>query len=360
MIIDWNSPQNHVLVNPRMDAVEVAAIQEKLLAIPLTGHVWISTSGTTSTAKWAALSKKALLTSAKNVNFHLHATEIDIWFNPLPHFHVGGIGIFARSYVSNSRSVTFNGKWDPQQFCSQLEHYKVTLTSLVPTQVHDLVMGKYQAPQTLRAIIVGGGRLSDLDYQLASQLGWPLLQSYGMTECCSQIATAEIGKGTGMKVLPHVEVKITEDGLIALKSDSLLTGYAYIDESGCRWEDPKQKGWLITKDRGILNGGYLEMLGRADDLLKIGGENVDFAHLETILDQIKDRVNAVLIPFNDPRLGAAVHLCIEGNADPTNIVNEFNQKVLPYEKIRAVHYVPSFPRTELGKIKKSQLIAEIK
>ena len=65
----------------------------------------------------------------------------------------------------------------------------VTHTSLVPTQVHDLVKADLRAPETLKAIVVGGGHLDAATGRLARTLGWPVLASYGMTEAASQIAT---------------------------------------------------------------------------------------------------------------------------------------------------------------------------
>ena len=63
-------------------------------------------------------------------------------------------------------------------------------SSLVPAQVLDLVRAGLRPPPVLRAIVVGGGAISAELYRDARALGWPVLPSYGMTECCSQIATA--------------------------------------------------------------------------------------------------------------------------------------------------------------------------
>ncbi len=358
MKIDWTSSENYILTNPRMEPAEAEKIVTTLKAIPIHGHIWISTSGTTSTAKWAALSKKAILDSADAVNRHLKANANDIWLNPLPQFHVGGLGIFARCHQNGSYCIPFEAKWDPLLFNHELVRNKVTLTSLVPTQVHDLVQLNLRPPESLRAIIVGGGRLSDHLYEEAEKLGWPLLPSYGMTECCSQIATAELHHPTKLRILSHVEVKITPEGLISVRSPSLLTGYAHIG-SRIVWEDPKKERWLVTSDRGNVNGHYLEVLGRADEMIKIGGENVDFSYLESILDRCKGNVEAVLLPIDDPRLGIAVHLCIAGNNPGKEIIEKFNAAVMPFERIRKVHHVDALPKTDLGKVRRSELIKQI-
>ncbi len=211
----------------------------------LKGHIWLATSGTTSSPKWVALSKDAILTSAGAVNQHLKSDASDVWVNPLPDFHVGGLGIWARSFLSGTKVYPFKPKrWDVYGYHRTLHDIKATLTSLVPTQVYDLVHKKLQPPQTLRAIIVGGGALPESLYHEAIQLGWRLLPSFGLTECASQVATAKHGS-KDLHILPHVTLKIDDDGYICIKSTSLLTTYSTTD--------PKVNGWFKTEDKGHIS-----------------------------------------------------------------------------------------------------------
>jgi o-succinylbenzoate---CoA ligase len=178
--IDWLSTDSHVLLNPRMPEEERRRLES--LVVDLPGHVWLATSGTTGALKLTALSKRALLASAAAVNRHLQSDDRDVWLCVLPTFHVGGLGIYARAFLSGARVVTSG--WED-----------VTLASLVPAQVTDLVRDRVEAPPSLRAVVVGGGALSEELYAAARALGWPLLPSYGMTECCSQVATATPEEG---------------------------------------------------------------------------------------------------------------------------------------------------------------------
>ncbi|HET8773411.1 MAG TPA: AMP-binding protein, partial [Thermoanaerobaculia bacterium] len=123
MDIDWLSADSHVLLNPRMPEEERRRLES--LVVDLPGHVWLSTSGTTGALKLTALSKRALLASAAAVNRHLQSDDRDVWLCVLPTFHVGGLGIYARAFLSGARVVTSG--WEG-----------VTLASLVPAQVSDL------------------------------------------------------------------------------------------------------------------------------------------------------------------------------------------------------------------------------
>ncbi|HEX6085416.1 MAG TPA: AMP-binding protein, partial [Thermoanaerobaculia bacterium] len=104
MDIDWLSDESHVLLNPRMPAAERERLQSFVTELP--GHLWLATSGTTGSLKLTALSKRAMLASAAAVNRHLQSTASDVWLCVLPSFHVGGLGIYARAFLSGARVVT--------------------------------------------------------------------------------------------------------------------------------------------------------------------------------------------------------------------------------------------------------------
>ena len=196
--VDFQSKDNQALLNPRMAPELAKNLKARLSAAEnLTSHVFVLTSGSTAASeadfKWVALSKQAILASAKGSNEFLDSNRTDVWFHTLPSFHVGGLGIYARAELSGAKiSFPIYENWDPEAFTQQIEAVKATLTSLVPTQVFDLVSRNLQGPPTLRAIIVGGGALSDGLYQQAKALNWPVLPSYGLSETASQAATANI------------------------------------------------------------------------------------------------------------------------------------------------------------------------
>lgn len=352
--VDWDSTTNELMINPRMPSHE----QDEAKALldrysHLKGHVWIATSGSSS-LKWTALSKKAFLINAQAVNTHLECTSADVWINPLPSFHVGGLSIWARSHLSGAKVVQILfSKWDIHSFYESLVVHRGTLTALVPTQVYDLVSATMKPPSSLRAVIVGGGGLPPELYFKARELGWNLLPSYGMTECCSQVATAALNSLNKrdfpkLKILDHAAVEI-RDELIAIKSDALLTGFVMNGS----FVDPKDNGWYKTDDRGTLNHDFLEVFGRNGAFVKIGGESVDLNRLENVLQgiklSIKSTVDTALIAMPDERLGHVIHLAVaKDNAQ--SVVEQFNAKVHPFERIRHIHFVDSIPRTALNKV----------
>jgi len=370
MLIDWNSPTSHILINPRYSSDQQKLLYTILDHSPYEAHVWISTSGSTQ-AKWAGLSKKAILVSAQAVNDHLLAQSSDIWVHALPDFHVGGLGIWARSFLNGARVKDFKKigteqKWNPKKFCDFTDEVQGTLTALVPTQIYDLVLSQIKSPTTLRAVIIGGGKLSSELYLKAIDLGWKLLPSYGLTECASQVATAELDSWTTaayprLRTLKHLGIKKYND-VLAFKGPSLITAYATFQVNGVDFIDPKHEGWFVSEDRGNLKGHYLELFGRCDQVIKIGGENVDMVKLESLLQNIRLQtaasVDMTLVSMPDVRLGNAIHLAIASEFEETAkpIYDLYQAQVLPFERIHKIHFVPFIPRSPLYKVLKEDLL----
>ena len=342
----WGERASFLLLNPRLKV----SLRDRILQSDfpdLEEHVWVATSGTSGAMKVVALSRVALEASAGAVNRHLAVSASDCWLNPLPTFHVGGLGIEVRAALAGARSTSL-ASWDAAEFVRQANEAGATLSSLVPTQVYDLVAANLPAPPSLRSVVVGGGALSEEVRRSALALGWQLLPSYGLTEAASQVATARPGE-EGREWLPlltHLEARAADGNLLELRGSSLLTGWMTFREEGeCRWEDPKNGGWYRTSDRVETQQGQLRFLGRADDLVKIRGELVDLAALERAL-QLRVTSGAVVL-FVDPddRNGRVLRLRGE------------NKEALAQSR-RALDVFPSYARPaifEVGPVEKNVL-----
>ena len=361
-MIPWDTPSTEILLNPRMPSDEAMRVRSLIdRAPPLAGHVWLTTSGSTGRLKPVALSKRALLVSAAAVNRHLESDAQDVWLNVLPTFHVGGLGIHARGHLSGARVVAVDA-WSVETFMAALASHGVTLTALVPTQVFDIVRAGRTPPPSLRALVVGGGALDERLYRRARDLGWPLLPSYGATECGSQIATADLASlrhevFPPLPLLAHVTARTDPDGRLSIRSDALFTGYA--TETGL--DDPKQDGWWRTDDQGVVADRVISVSGRADDTVKVGGELVNLSVLESKLADVTTTVapdtDAALFAAPDVRLGHVIALAVATTdvhvAD--RLLQVFNATVLPYERARMVRCVNTIPRTALGKVRRADL-----
>jgi O-succinylbenzoic acid--CoA ligase len=232
--------------------------------------------------------------------------------------------------------------WEPRRFAASV----ATVASVVPAQVYDLVsLGLVPSPR-LRALLVGGGAFEAALDERAQELGWPVLASYGMSECASTVAIRNV-------LLPHLEARAEDDGRLAFRGTSLFTGY--LTEEGLI--DPKVDGWFVTEDVGEVDGRTVSVRGRAGEFIKIGGESVDLKRLDRIADDAARRCggDAGVVAVPDERLGHVIHLAVTAKG----IAAEFDARVLPFERARVVHRVKTIPRSALGKILRAQLAAEI-
>lgn len=362
-VIDWESQESHVLLNPRLpeeDRRKLNCVLNYSKDFP--GHIWVTGSGTSGDIKLVGLSKTAILAAAKAANEHLASNHTDVWYNALPTFHVGGLSIVARSYLSKAKIHHSQSKWCPETFIDEVNYLGATLTSLVPAQIYDLVLGNHQAPPSLRGVIVGGGSLPLNHYHDARNLGWPLMQSYGLTECASQVATGTQDHPS-LRVLNHIESKLDPLGCLMLRSPSLLSAYGIPTNGDMVFNDPKVDGWLTTDDIvELTEQGFLKMLGRKGDFIKIGGESVSMPRLEQILDTVRRRRqypgDIALIAVPDERLGHVIHLAVEkkNKGDLKILLADYNMHVLPFERIRKVHELDYLPRSPLKKLLRAELL----
>jgi O-succinylbenzoic acid--CoA ligase len=232
--------------------------------------------------------------------------------------------------------------WDPRAFASS----DVTVASVVPAQVHDLLEADLAPPPRLRVILVGGGTFDpELDAR-AAERGWPVLASYGMSECASTVAVRDV-------LLPHLEARTDAEGRLAFRGASLFSGY--ITEDGL--VDPKLDGWFLTEDLGEVEGRVLRVRGRAGEFIKIGGESVDLKRLDRIADEVARQFggDAGVLAVADARLGYIIHLAVTAD----EIADAFNARVLPFERARRVHRVARVPRSPLGKILRAELVSKV-
>ena len=374
-----DSLTNEILLNPRLTSADASKLIEVAQTVSekmkLKSHIWLSTSGSSSEStvhnKLVALSKDALKASAEAVNAHLQVSSADTWLQVLPRFHVGGLGIEIRASLSNSKVVSDFQKWNPARTHQLLQNNKITIASMVPTQVFDLVKSKLKAPANLRVIIVGGGALTEALYREGREWGWPLVPSYGMTETSAQIATASLeslqsNEMPQLKKLAHVEWRTTSEKLLEVKGPSLMTCYGQrLKDGSIRGWDPKVDSWFTTEDHVELQGSYIRVIGRKNDFIKIGGEASSMGRLREIWDRITGGRNcqhAVLVDAPSKRLGTVIHLVSTlAEGDPLMAIwrEAFNREVLPFERIRDVKYIAQIPRSELGKVLWAQLKREL-
>jgi o-succinylbenzoate---CoA ligase len=310
-------------------------------------EVWVilHTSGTTAEPKPVSLTYRNFRASAAAAQANLPIGPDDRWLCVLPLFHVGGLSILTRTAFYGASAVVHE-RFDAGAVRDSLESGEATVVSLVATMLRRLRDAGLERAPGLRAALIGGGPVPRDLLEWGRQVGLPLLQTYGMTETCSQIATAAAGSDAA-RPLSGMEVRTGEGGEILVRGAMVSRGAVGGD------------GWLHTGDRGRLDDdGFLYVEGRMKDVIVTGGENVAAAEVEEALLTHPAVADAAVVGRPDPEWGEAVtaFVVVDGAyvADP-ELVAWCRERLAGYKVPRAIVRVEELPRTESGKLLKGRL-----
>lgn len=295
----------------------------------------VHTSGTTGQPKPVELTYGNFEASARASAAVLGVEDDDRWLCCMPLFHVGGLSILTRSAINMTEAVVHDG-FDVQRVLHALEEERITLVSLVATQLKRLLDAGLEAPPDLRAALVGGGPVPDELIERAEHLGVPVVPTYGMTETCSQIWTG--------RPLPGAEISNGPGGELLVRGPMVAPG-ALSDD-----------GWLHTGDRGrIADDGTLHVDGRIADTIISGGENVSATEVENALLAHPQVDDAAVVGRPDPEWGQAVVAYVVGSADPADLEKHLRGRLTGYKIPKAIRPIGQIPRNSAGKILRGQL-----
>lgn len=341
-------------------------------ALPeLRSHLLFETSGSSGTPKWIALSKKALLASAGAVNRHLNVLQDSCWGLALPLRHVGGFGVAARAYEAGCRLCVFPQKWNAPAFAAWLADDRVSHTSLVPTQVHDLVSARLTAPHHLRAVVVGGGRLDVETGRAARALGWPVLASYGMTEAASQIATQDFTalqqpyQAAPIPLLPVWQAETTTDQALRIAGPALFSGILVFENEAWLFRR-RASAWYETNDCVLLDHNLLTPLGRMDLQVKVLGELVDLEMIEHELSTLSSGKLApglfAVVAIPDARTENSLVPVFDAAVDAEvvkKVLSAYAQQAPGFRRLAPAVTLAEFPRSPLGKPGRAEITRKI-
>ncbi len=352
--VDFDFPGPQLICHPDLRKFE-KEILEKLNPYFLRDHFILFSSGTTGgDLKGYAISKKALFANAEAVNKHFNLNEKDVWGLSLPVYHIGGLSVLARAHLLKSKVIDLR-KWDPDEWMKKLEG--VTITTVVPTQLYDLVKRNFKAPTSIRYLVVGGDFLSAKLKEEAMKLGWPVIRTFGMSEVSSQLASSRTPESDELEILPIHEVKLDEETLL-VKSPALFTLEFTL---GKKFQvntlrELSEHGYYRTKDQAKIIGQTIVPMGRLSDEIKSGGHLVNMNLLKETLGAFvyeKDLFGKVEIAvLDDERKGKKLVLLVLDGALEITQLEELQNRLQPV-KLDEVRYVAEFKRTDLGKLKKS-------
>jgi len=308
----------------------------------------VLTSGTSGTPKPVLLTAANHLWSALGSALNLGVEREDRWLCCLPLNHVGGLAILIRSAIYGTGALLHPG-FEVDRVAAALDRDEATLVSLVPTQLVRLLDAGAELGRP-RALLIGGGPVPPEVLTEALGRGATVVQTYGLTEACSQVCTlgpAEAVERVGSAGRPLAGTDVRIDGdQIAVRGPTVAPGSREAD------------GWLRTGDLGRIDAdGYLWVEGRRDDLIVSGGENVRPRRVEEALLDHPAVAEVAVAGREDREWGQAVTAFVvaTGPVDADELIAHARSRLASHEVPKAIEFVTALPRTASGKVLRRRL-----
>jgi O-succinylbenzoic acid--CoA ligase len=310
----------------------------------------VLTSGSSGAPSPVGLTYGNFLWSAVGSAFNIGVEPQDRWLCCLPLSHISGLAIVIRSVVYGTTAIVHDG-FDADRVAAALEEDDISVLSIVTTMLTRL-LEKGADLSGPRAILVGGGPVPVEPLDEAIGQGATVVQTYGLTEACSQVTTlapadARRKLGSAGRPLLTTHLRI-QDGEILVQGPTVAPGRADAD------------GWLHTGDLGRIDEeGFLYVEDRLDDMIVTGGENVVPAEVEQVLMRHPAVADAAVVGRDDPEWQQAVTaiVVLEDGSDvtPDDLRRHCAEGLAGFKVPKRVELAAALPRTPSGKLMRRAL-----
>lgn len=331
------------------------------------------TSGTTGTPKGVVLSENSFLRGGSLLASSIGVDRHDRIMVALPLFHTNPQVYAVSVALTTGCSLVLLGAFEPARFLEQAAHYGATGFTYVGTLLQLVLMKTQEEIATSLRFCTGGGASAAVWTEVEDRLGVRVHELYGMTELGGWVTVTDAagGKvGACGRPRPDVEIAIVDS------ADAVL-GPGEIGQIVVRPREPSvifdgyhgrpeltlaklRNLWFHTGDLGEFDhDGYLHFHGRADDLIRRGGENIAPADIEAIVRLHPDVDEVAVVGVDDQVMGQEVKLVVVprpgSEVDPADLADFLSGRVPKFAKPRYLEIRQDLPRTPTQKILVNQL-----
>ena len=325
------------------------------------------TSGTTGRSKGAMLTHRNLVSNAQVLADLWRFTDRDVLLHALPIFHTHGLFVASNVALLTGGQMIFLPGFDLEAVLRLLP--QATVLMGVPT-FYTRLLGDARFDRALvrhmRLFVSGSAPLlAETHRAFHARTGHRILERYGMTETNMTTSNPYDGDrrpGTVGLPLPGVEVRIMADGaevphgevgVIEVRGPNVFAGYWQNPAKTA--EDLRPDGWFITGDLGQVDpDGYVQIVGRAKDLIITGGYNVYPKEVELLLDAVPGVEESAVIGLPHPDFGEAVFAVLVGG-DAEAALAAISGDLARFKLPKAAVVVADLPRNAMGKVQKNVL-----
>ncbi len=244
--------------------------------------------------------------------------------------HIGGFNTLFHSLANGGTIVTVQTR-EAEEICQLIERYHVELLPTSPTFINMILLSRAYEKYDLSSLKIISYGTEPMPESTLKQLNklYPeikLKQTYGLSEVGIMATKSEASDSLWMKLGGEgYETKIVDD-ILYIRARSAMIGYLNAPSPF------DEEGWFNTKDKVLIKGDYLKILGRTTDLINVGGEKVYPIEVESTLLEMDEIKDARVYGVDHPLTGKMV--VAELNVDEENQNRDFIKKVRGYCKDR--------------------------
>lgn len=331
-------------------------------------------SGTTGLAKGVMLTHRNLIANLRQVDA-LEVDDLPALVGVLPFFHIYGMTVIMNLGLLRRATVVTLPRFELDAFLTVLQDWPIPLVHIVPPIA--VALAKHPAVDGydlggVRWLFSGAAPLgAELTAAIRARLGISTRQGYGLTETSPAAYYTPAGTerdGRAGLLVPNTECRIVstetdEDigddrpGEVLIRGPQVMKGYWNNPEATAATLDPD--GWLHTGDIGRVDDeGYLTVVDRLKELIKVKGYQVAPAELEALLLEHPQIADVAVIPVADDEAGEVPKACVvaRGPITAADVADFVAPRVAHYKRIRHVEFVESIPKSPSGKILRRILV----
>jgi long-chain acyl-CoA synthetase len=366
VMINWKLPktvQEKMLADCDVSIVYRDEHLEKLILIdgpinytsdPSAAALFLFTSGSSGSPKAVIITNGNRQATVKRLHT-LPPPNIKIL--PTPFYHINALNVAEHTLATNG-TIIILPEFNSTEYINLLVAYKITKISLVPSMMAMLLKDPSITEHDfsfVRGIIMATSPVSEKLYQDVKQVFYNAYISigYGLTEFGPVFGPPP--KGLAQPAMscgypqPEIECKLV-DGVLHLKGASMSQGY--YNSNSSRIVD----GWLNTGDifRVDENGFYF-FVGRADDMYKVGGEQVYPTEIEQALERIDGIAEACVIMLEDDVKGYKPYAFCTGTFEQDKVKSELLKQLPRFKIPRQIWKLAEMPLMGVGKVDRKLL-----
>jgi len=278
-----------------------------------------------------------------------------------PFYHGFGLASLIVSILLGSK-IYLHEKFDSKKIRELVQSKNIEVITLVPIMLKRLLAEDIGKLKSIERIICGGAKLNQNTIDLTlTKLGNVLYNLYGTTE----VGFSILATPNQLKKYPQTIGEPIKGVSIAIKDEkgrlksTKEVGQIFIKNSWMMTNS--SDNWINTDDLGYKNEeGLIFLVGRRDEMIISGGENVYPSDIENVLLKHKLIEEVAVVGVSDKEFGERLEVfavCSGEGVSLSNVQlkNWLKDKVARYQMPKSIYFLDELPRTGIGKIDKKQL-----